>query len=700
MKGFLLAIAVAGLSLHGFAELGADPFAYIPEEAPRSWIQKDQREAFLSFSTTGEGKVYFERIRDDLDTYWMDWPMPTEPETYGDPDPRKRTSDKVDKWRGMQDLTGRLTGIAEAATLVWLVTGEEEYLTKAKYLLLGACKWDPLGSTGVDYNDEAHFRLLRKLPEIYDQIRDHLTEEERGLVLSHLRTRGVRGLESILDSGVAELKRNSIEKSPASHSVRFMAMTGQAALALWDDLPEARQWWEFVYTWYRDVFTPWGGDDGGWGEGIAYWRGVYEHAVFQDVLFNISDPLAYSQPFWKNTGYFQVYFVQPYLATGFGDLSNAGQFNMEPGVKHFLDHLANVTGNGYMRFYAGLFSDHRPLPREKGIKELYRVYPTPSEYWVREFIASRASVPKSMPLSGLPQSRHFKDVGWVSMHSELSNPGEDIMLSFKSSPYGSFSHSHGDQNSIIINAYGEQLAINSGYREYHRSQMHKYYTRQTISKNNILINRRGQNTQDKNAKGGIVRFKESARAVWTTGDATAAFNTMQSGRSPIVRATRDVVFVDNRYFIIRDHVVQKGPGRIDWLLHARDPITFHEIDGSVVIKRHKAMLLGRLLAADNNLRMKSWTGFPVDVDPKYKDMHFINTQPYLMEPAVDQAHFQANTVQEKDNQIVFAVLWPTRDAGDQAKLKVELLDRETLSVERPDGVVDRVVLNDEVLEIH
>jgi len=146
--------------------------------------------------------------------------------------------------------------------------------------------------------------------------------------------------------------------------------------------------------------------------------------------------------------------------------------------------------------------------------------------------------------------------------------------------------------------------------------------------------------------------------------------------------------------------VQKGPGRIDWLLHARDPITFHEIDGSVVIKRHKAMLLGRLLAADNNLRMKSWTGFPVDVDPKYKDMHFINTQPYLMEPAVDQAHFQANTVQEKDNQIVFAVLWPTRDAGDQAKLKVELLDRETLSVERPDGVVDRVVLNDEVLEIH
>ena len=291
------------------------------------------------------------------------------------------------------------------------------------------------------------------------------------------------------------------------------------------------------------------------------------------------------------------------------------------------------------------------------------------------------------------------------MHSDLANDEEDIMLSFKSSPYGSFSHSHGDQNSVIINAYGEQLAINSGYREYHRSQMHRYYTRQTISKNNILIKRRGQEVQSKASTGKIIRFEESDRAVWTTGDATVAYNTLQDPYMPLLQVTRDVVFVDKRYFIIRDHVLfideedDQEPGRIDWLLHAREPIAFDEEEGAIKISRNGAHLLGRLRAVNNSLEMKSWTGFPVDPDPKYKDPAFISTQSWLFEPAVDQAHFQANTVNDKAQQIIFAVLWPTRNASDQAILDVQLRDTATLLVQRPDGKTDQVRLTDTSLEI-
>ncbi len=675
-----------------------EALAHVPETAPRTWILAGKKDDFVKFSSSGRGKAYFDIIRKDFDTVWMDWAFPSEPETYGDPDPRKRTGDKVDKWRAMQDICGQVTGVAEAAVLLWHTTGEEKYLEKAKHFLLSAADWDPLGSTGIDYNDEAHFRLFRKLPEIYDQLRSELSDTEREKVIMHLRARGNRNIASIKEHGVAELERNSVEMSPDSHSVRFMAMTGQAGLALIEDIPEAKDWYTFAYIWFRDVFTPWGGSDGGWAEGPTYWKGTFEHAVFQDALLAIGDPLAYSQPFWKNTGYFPLYNVTHYPSTGFGDISNAGQFNMEPGVKDFLDHLGRVTGNGYFLAYTEDYSDPRALPIEMGMAELYRTYPTATEHWIREFIASKMKMPDKASLSELPNARYFKDIGWVSMHSNLADPENDIMLTFKSSPYGSFSHSHADQNSFILNAFGRELAINSGYREYHRSQMHKYYTRQTISKNNILINRRGQEVQDKSATGRITRFDKSDRAVWTTGDATVAFNTMQKDQDEIKSVVRDIVFIDNRYFVIRDHAHLDNPGRMDWLLHAKEPISYHEIDGSVVIENKGAHLFVRLLAENNNLLMDSWTGFPVEPDPKYKDINFINSAVYLRSPAVDQAHFRANTQNDRDVQTIHAVLWPSLEAADHASLKAHL-DGTTLIVQRPDGITDRIQIGDDSLSI-
>jgi len=72
---------------------------------------------------------------------YLSFPFPDEPLTYGDPDPKNRDSDKADKWRNVQDVCGRVSGVAEAATLIWVVTGQEKYLTKAKEFLLKSCTW-------------------------------------------------------------------------------------------------------------------------------------------------------------------------------------------------------------------------------------------------------------------------------------------------------------------------------------------------------------------------------------------------------------------------------------------------------------------------------------------------------------------------------------------------------------------------------
>ncbi|MDP0498505.1 MAG: heparinase II/III family protein [Verrucomicrobiota bacterium JB022] len=677
--------------------LHAAPADHVPAEAPRTWVPAGELQGFRAFIETPEGQQYYATIKRDFDAYWMDFAFPEEPGTYGDPDPKKRTADKVILWREAQDVSNQIATVAEAATMIWLVEGDTRYLDKAKSFLLQVCEWDPRGVTDIYYNDEAHFRLWRKLPEVFDQIRDELTPAEREKVIAAFRERGNRSVEWIKRSGIEQVKRNSVEHKPSSHPVRFMAMTGASGLALWDDIPEAKEWYAFAYDFYRDIFTPFGGDDGGWAEGTAYWRGVYEHAVFQDALLLIDDPLAYNQPFWQNTGYFQVYFTQPYFATGFGDLSNSGKFDIEPGVYHFVRHLSKVLQDGYLRAWTDLYDDPRPLPSEYDLKEIYRVYPNLTEYVWRDYAVAGRKLPAAKDLRELPSSRYFADVGWVAFHSALGQPDEDIHLSFKSSPYGSFSHSHGDQNAFILNAFGENLAINSGYREYHRSKHHKYYTRETRSKNALLIDMRGQDTQNLAAKGEITHYETGERYAWARGEAKQAYQILQP-QIELEQVTRDIVFIDDRYFVVRDVVKADDPVMVSYLLHAEKPIANSDAVNAVHIVNGQVHLGVRLEAWQNDFEFNTWRGFDVAVDQDYVDPEEVAKRGWLTAPNVDQEHFRADTAEYSGDVVIYSLLWPTEKASDLADLTLKVVDRDTVEVQRPGGSTDRLQFGEN--EIH
>lgn len=668
LAGVLAAIASGAAA----AAPGADPRAHVPAAGPRSLIQAGREDAFRRYCLEGEGRVMFERLRADFDARYLNLPFPAEPPDHGDPNPMTRTSDQVDAWRRAQDTCGVVGGVAEAATLIWIVTREDAYFQKAREFLIRGAAWDVNGTTGVLYNDEAHFRLWRKLPLVYDRLRNQLGADERKAVLASFRARGNAGVTNIRDRHEThKLVRNRLEPRPRSHSVRFMAMTGLTGLALWDDLPEAKDWWNFAYTWYRDQFTPWGGDDGGWAEGPAYWRGVVEHASFQDALLAIGDPLAYSQPFWRQTGYFPIYSLQPYRITSFGDLSGAGKINMEPVIKDFLDHLARVTGDGYLRSWAALYTDPRPLPTAMPL-ELSRLYPTLSEYLIRNFISSTQPEPPMRGLAELPRARYFRDIGWVMIHSDLPNPDNDIHVTFKSSPYGSFSHSHADQNAFVINAYGRNLAVAAGYREYHRSPHHVHWTRQTISKNAILIDGQGQNVQDLRATGEILGFSQTDDLVWTAGDAAVAYNTRQRGRN-VQEARRDLMFVENKFVVIRDRVRLRRPGRISWLLHAEVPMTWDTATARAQID-HDGASLGVHLALPGPANGKVTTGFPTPVDPKYLGAGY-----------EDQWHLEVQLNDPANETIIWSVLWPDRDAATASRATITASSHDHAVIRKPDG---------------
>ncbi len=680
--------------------------APIPAQAPRTLVPAGQEEAFRTYVTQGEGAAAFTRIKADFDRGWINYPFPEEPLTYGDPSPVKRDQAAADQWRTAQDTCGRVAGIAEAAALLWRVTGEEKYVAKAKAFLLGEAAWSldasgwkkgpSRGATSIRYNDEAHFRLWRKLPLVYDQIRTQLTADERALLLAHYRERGAQSLEFIQWARTGDLRYNSLVIEPSSHPVRFMPMTGLAGLALWDDLPEARAWWEFAYAFYRDRFPPWGGDDGGWAEGVAYWRGVIEHAAFQDALLALGDPTAYATPFWRQTPYFQVYNVQPYRHTQFGDLSNAGMFNLEPVVAEFLLHLARVQQNGALVSYAQLCTDARATPAEKGLHGLNRIYPTSVEFLIRNFIASTHPLPTPTSLSALPANRYFRDVGWVSLHSALGRPADDIHATFVSSPYGSYSHSHAHQNAFVLNAYGENLAATGAYREWHNSPHHEGWTRLTKSKNAILIDGLGQQPKSKASKGAITRFTEAPRYAWATGDATAAYALLQPpGR--VQRVTRDFIFVDRRYVVIRDVVHLADPGRLTFALHALRPIVWQTDKAAALIKSGQATLTVRLATPGAGFTGRVQDHADVPVDPAYvkgKAANYTTTGGWD-----EQSHLFAEVDVARARHTLFAVLWPERGGFPEKEISIALADDGRLIVQRPDGRTDAIRVTDEHLTI-
>jgi IS1 family transposase len=87
----------------------------------------------------------------------------------------------------------------------------------------------------------------------------------------------------------------------------------------------------------------------------------------------------------------------------------------------------------------------------------------------------------------LPTSKLFKDSGWVAMYNQLTNVEDRVGMIFISSPFGSQNHSHPHQNSFVIQAYGEYLAIDSDYYDAYHSTFDKSYNKQTFAHNSITF---------------------------------------------------------------------------------------------------------------------------------------------------------------------------------------------------------------------
>ena len=587
---------------------------------------------------------------------------------YTEPGPYKDGAFEVNEWRRIYTPAKKGSAHAVRLALAWQLTGERKYLEGAKRWLLNLSSWDPKGITshrypqpdGTEGNTEAAMPMLERMGIAYDWVADELSESERATILGAIEARG----NVLLD----KYKKDDFLSNPwSNHDGRTLAFFGLASLATLGDLPVSSEWMDYILRSYMTSYPTWGSDDGGWSQGLSYWSAyVLWLTGFADALRQSTDIDIYNKPFFRNTGYFSLY-CHPYYAKrgGFGDGGDvAPSFNEKLLVQKFalafrdpylLWQSNNIQKSG--RAFANVESS----TGEIGWRE-----------WTMEDVVSVLNViPPGFdpePPALLNDTRWLKDIGWVASHSALGDPENDTWLLLKSSRYGSFSHSHADQNSYQFNAFGEPLIIDSGYYPWYGSPHHIFWTRQTHAHNAILIDGRGQASGSMEAKGKIESVVEDGSLRIVTAECAQAYNatprehvlngwlenlgSAYPAMSPSAETVRrTVVFNSDKnkpWMLIHDYVETDGPATFDYLIHSLDEFIIERQTGKLTIKRGD-ITLDIYILSDKELNFDKTDQFLVPPGDRY-------------EGAKNDWHFKATTRDKSESVKFLALFIPYRSS--------------------------------------
>ena len=504
----------------------------IPAEHPKLFLRPEEVQ---DFQTLAQGSLAerWNELRASADKLLSSPPDTSEPPKY--PEGTTRLSKEWKKiWWG-----NRTHGIAVAngaATLafVYRLTGEQKYGEGARDLMMALCAWDPKGSTQYEYNDEAAMPLLYYPSRAYTWAYDIFTPEERAKIVAMMRVRGADCYDHLQ-------RRKHLWFPYASHSNRAWHWLGEVAIAFQGDIPEAGTWLDYAVTIFYTCYPVWGGRDGGWHEGMAYWnsyvsRFLYWAQVSQSAL-RINP---FEKPFYKHAGDWGLYVLPPGTKTGgFADLAPwTGSSN----VANLMSDLAAASGNPYWQWYA---DQHKTgLGGYAGFIQ-----------------AARTQHLEAKAPTDLPSSKVFRDVGIAAMNTNLLDGTNNAQILFKSSPMGRQSHGYNANNAFLLHLNGERALLRTGRRDVYGSPHHREWIWETKSDNAILVDGQGQIPHSLAAKGEITYFDTSDELDVAVGEAGASYTNLD-------RWTRRIFFFKPGAILIHDILEAPKPSSYTWLLHA------------------------------------------------------------------------------------------------------------------------------------
>lgn len=453
--------------------------------------------------------------------------------------PLNSIADRTAWAAALEDLPKRirpsLTLTAEAA-FAWRMTGNPDFLAEAKRRALTLAKWNPAGVTGWASQDQMTREFGYVLALTYDWLYRDLTPDERS-ILSGAAYARLKDIDAHIDGAAHSLARKPVN----SHGWTALSVAAAMSSLLAGDVPGADRLSGKLIPWYYNSISPWGGEEGGHANGTAY--GVWtfsDMAIAWDILRRTVGVDPADKSWSRGMMTFLAYMLPPGAPQNvFGD--GAEERPVMQIAKRFLRRIDLPLARWYERQTFG----------EDG-----------SAIWL--LMAPYGSTDVISLPEGMGNAAIFPSVGMVAMHSSLAVRNRTSIY-FKSSPYGSFNHSHADQNSFVIHSHGKPVMVSSGYYDYYGSPHWRGWYKQTRAHNAITFDGgQGQKVDSLEASGHIVQFATTPEIDVVTGDASQAYE------KKLTTALRTLIYIRPGELIVIDRLKSMKPRTWEWNFHARE----------------------------------------------------------------------------------------------------------------------------------
>lgn len=341
--------------------------------------------------------------------------------------------------------------------------------------------------------------------------------------------------------------------------------------------PEVLEMLEYYYElWTARAPASGFNRDGAWINGTGYFEANVRTLFYMPMLLSNATRFDFLQhPWYQSAGQAIAYNFPPgSCTTGFGDGSERRE---EPHRSYaaFADFLARELGDGYAGWYASACADIVKTDVDLRLYRMcrYRTYAT-------DFPASA------------PKLKWYKDIGEVVMHSNLASTENNLSLAFRSSTFGSGSHTLADQNSFNLLYGGKEVYYHTGYYLNFSDAHNLMSYRHTRAHNSILVDGIGQPFSTE-GYGMLLRAAGGEHIGYCLGDASHAYCGISEdpmwiesfqkagieqtpengfGETPLTKYRRQMIMLYPDIVLIYDELEASRPVRWDWLLHS--PVQF------------------------------------------------------------------------------------------------------------------------------
>lgn len=475
------------------------------------------------------------------------------------------------EYTGMTDLYSRAEELRQHATYLYQayhLTQKEIYAEKLRQLLEALIVAPPADGQLFASNFTAS-NIAWCLVAAYDLLYNNLSASDR-TASEELMMRVARYYYKV-NCGFQE--NHLFDNHFWQQNMRILF---QVALSLYDKSTYSSEMLPMM-EYYYELWTaraPASGfnRDGIWHNGTGYFSAnILTLAYMPSLLSFISQYDYLSHPWYQNVGRSLVYTCPPgSKSNGFGDNSEKGS---EPNrlVAAFADYLACETGDSYAGWYAG---ECRELLRRDYELRLYRMC-TEQDY--------NTAFP-----AGADKMVWYKDAGEVAMHSAPEDVEKDLALSFRSSTFGSGSHTTASQNAFNLLYKGVDVYRSTGYYQNFSDAHNLMSYRHTRAHNSLLVNGIGQ-PYSTEGYGSVMRAMGGQHISYCLGDASHAYRSISNdpmwvgyfkqagieqtpengfGATPLTKYRRHVLMLHPHTVIVYDELEASEAVRWEWLLHS------------------------------------------------------------------------------------------------------------------------------------